>query len=292
MKKYLEKKLEQSNQVIQPVNVFSDENKEKLKEKLDNNTENLSDYSNIKIFNPEFNEPVCVYCNKRFMTNSHRNRHMNSNCVVRKKYIDLIKTLDSEYDSFYLENKFLRNKYMSLFGEQYLFAFGTEKFSGYEMYLVADVIKNPYKGIPDFIEAYHFNPLESRYNNVRIKNPRGGHLEVFNGKNWVIESKETVIQTLLRTYKDIVDMEVENFSKTIHQSLIKNYNDFSEYVDYYLSFLIYDSEIPLIYKRNAKPIYHKIYTAIELMLINTVRKNKDIYCKIEEEITNLKSKNE
>jgi len=246
----------------------------------------ISDNDSYPIYNSYFNDPTCVYCGKLFMNNKNRNRHMNNNCMVRKHYIDKLKFLDNEIEKYYLENKFLKNKFLSLFGDQSVFAFGTEKFNSYSKDLIIDCIKNPIKSIPDFIQSFHFNSLENRYNNVRIKNPRGLLLEVYNGVDWVIESKENVIQTLLRTYKDIIDMEVESYHGKIPAIFIKNYCDFSEYVDIYLSYLIYDREIDSMHKKSAKSTYTKIYKAIELMIINTFR--KDITCKIDEE--NIKNK--
>lgn len=238
----------------------------------------------LHIYNQEFTEPICVYCNKAFMTNSHRNRHMNSNCDVRKKYIEMVTILDGELENVMIENKFLRAKYMNLFGENYIFPFGTEKFNSVDITLIANVVKNPYKGLPELVESFSFNALEQKYNNIRIKNPRGLHLEIFNGTNWVIETKENVIQTLIRTYKDIVDTEIENLNQILPSNLIKNYNDFSEFIDYYLSYIIFDTELTSIQKKYAKPIYQKLYTAMELMMINCFR--KDIFHKIEEEIFN------
>jgi len=236
----------------------------------------------LNVYNPEFTEPICVYCNRNFVTNSHRNRHMNNNCDVRKKYIEMITVLETELNNIYLENKFLRNKYMGLFGDNYVFPFGTEKFGSIDINLVGDAVKNPFKGLPDLVEAFHFNSDEKRYNNIRIKNPRASHLEIYNGTNWIIETKENVIQTLIRTYKDIVDTELDNMNGIISPNLIRNYNDFSEYVDNYISYLMYDTDLSSIQKKYAKPIYQKIYTAMELMLINAFR--KDIFHKIEEEI--------
>jgi len=279
VKKVLEKKYEEVSQNLpfDIINSFQIDNYPEL------NNENLK---LLPIYNQKFNEPICVFCNKLFVTNSHRNRHMNNNCIVRKRYIDLIKILDIELENLYTENRFLRNKYMSLFGDQFLFPFGTEKYIGYEQNLIIDSIKNPYKGIPEFIEAYHFNPSEQRYNNIQIKNPRSSHLEIYNGTDWVIETKENVIQTLLRTYKDIVDMEIDNYIDSLPPMIIKSYNDFSEFIDLWLSFILYDTELTPYQKKYAKPIYNKIYTAIELMIINCFR--KDVFTKIEEEIFNFK----
>jgi len=240
------------------------------------------DVTSLTIYNPEFTEPNCVYCNKRFMTNSHRNRHMNAHCCIRKKYVDMLKNLDKELENLLIENKFLRNKCMNLYGDNYIFPFGTEKFSNFDINLVCDVIKNPYKGIPDLIESHQFNPLEKKYNNLKIKNPRSSHLEIYNGMNWVLETRENVIQTLIRTYKDAIDNEIDNVTQLLPSNIIKNYNDFSEYIDYYISYLIYDTDLTALQKKMGKAIYNKLYNAMEIMLINSFR--KELFNKIEEEI--------
>jgi len=297
LKKIISDKIDQIEKLI-PDNTPKVINKKKvLNEVLESfNVKNIlkpnGEINSLIIYNEDFTKPDCVYCNKNFINNSHRNRHMNSNCDVRKGYIEVIKVLEAELNNIYLENKFLRNKYMSLFGDSYLFPFGTEKFGSLDIKLIGDAVKNPYKGLPDLIEAYHFNQEEKKYNNVRIKNPRGNHMEIYNGTNWVIETKENVIQTLIRTYKDIIDTELDNLHTLVSPHLIRNYNDFSEYVDQYISYLMYDTDLDFLHKKYAKPIYQRIYTAMELMLINVFR--KEIFHRLEEEIIlrNTKKKDE
>jgi len=228
--------------------------------------------TNFTIYNPELRQPICVYCNQIFSTNSHRNRHMNCSCPVRKKYINLIDICDKEIENLTVENRFLKNKYLSLFGDKYLFPFGMEKFINIDTTLIINTIKNPYKGLPKLVEKYHFNPNELRFHNIRLKSPKSPHLEIYNGTNWIIETKDNVITTLVRTYKDIIDIEIENYTNKIPPNLIKNYNEFSEAIDYYISFILYDCEITLEQKKQCKPIYQKIITAMDLMLINTFRK--------------------
>lgn len=226
----------------------------------------------LSIFNPTLKDPICVYCNRFFTSNSHRNRHMNSSCLVRKRYVDLIDICDKEIENLIVENRFLKNKYLSLFGDKYLFPFGMEKFINIDKNLIINSIKNPYRGLPELVAKYQFNPKELRYHNIRIKNPKSLHLEIYNGTNWVIETKENVITTLIRTYKDIVDMEVEKYTNTLAPNFIKNFNEFSEAIDYYISYIIYDCEITNEQKKLYKPFYQKITTSMDLMLINSFRK--------------------
>lgn len=230
--------------------------------------------NNLTIYNADFTQPVCVYCNKSFSSNSHRNRHMNTVCPLRRRYIELIELFDKEIDNLLIENRFLKNKYLSLFGDKYLFPFGMEKFLNIDPNLIVNCIKNPFKGLPEIVAKYHFNPKELRYHNIRMKTPKNMHLEVYNGTQWIFESKDNVLTTLIRTYKDIVDMEVDTYAEKISAMSVKNYNDFSEAIDYYVSYFLYDCQLSIEQKRIYKPIYQRMLSAMELMMINTFRKDE------------------
>lgn len=273
--KQADKLKELTKNEIQPpeiVNVF--DKKKVIKE----TKKKLSSYElaqKMTIYNKDLNDPICVYCNKLFSSNSHRNRHMNNTCDVRKRYYELIDVCDKEIDNLIVENKFLKNKYLNLFGDKYLFPFGMEKFSNVDIGLITNAIKNPYKGLPELTQKYHFNPKEMRYHNVRVKSPKSMHLEIYNGTNWNLESRENVITTLLRTYKDIVDTEVDKSDCKIAFQFIKAYNEFSEAIDYYISFILYDCDLTQEQKKLYKPIYQRIFTAIDLMIINAFRKDEN-----------------
>lgn len=270
-----ELKIKKENNTIPIISNVYD--KQKIIKEIKNNNESYDSNeinNNLTIYNPELREPICVYCNKIFSSNSHRNRHMNGSCKIRQKYINLIELCDKEIENLIVENNFLKNKYLSLFGDKYLFPFGMEKFININTSSIINTIKNPYKGLPEITEKYHFNPKEIRYHNIRVKNPKSLHLEIYNGSDWIIESKENVITTLIRTYKDIIDMEVEKYYNKISLNIIKNYNDFSEAIDYYISFILYECEITNEQKKQFKPMYNKIFNSMELMIINTFRKDE------------------
>ena len=140
--------------------------------------------------------------------------------------------------------------------------------------LIVNCIKNPYRGLPELVAQFHFNHKELRYHNIRMKTPKNMHLEVYNGTQWNFESKDNVLTTLIRTYKDIVDIEVDTFAPKLSAMAVKNYNDFSEAIDYYISYFMYDCHLTNDQKKAYKPIFHRMLAAMELMLINTFRKDE------------------
>lgn len=266
------KKYDKEIPVPETINVFD---KKKVIKETKKKMTSYELAQKMTIYNKELRDPICIYCNKLFSTNSHRNRHMNTACEVRKRYYELIETCDKEIDNLIIENKFLKNKYLNLFGDKYLYPFGMEKFSNINFTIISNTIKNPYKGIPEFVNKFHFNSKELRYHNIRAKNPNSMHLEIYNGTNWNLESRDNVITTLIRSYKDCIDNEIDKYSSKIAFQFIKAYNEFSEAIDYYISYVIYDCELTPEQKKMYKPIYQRIYTAMDLLIINTFRKDDE-----------------
>jgi len=183
------------------------------------NNESLHKY-NI-IYNPDMSKPICVYCNQNFSSNSHRNRHMNNNCIIRQRYIQLIEIYDKEIHDLTIENNFLKNKYLSLYDDKYIYPFGLEKFPSIDKKDIEDIINDPINSFIKLMEKYHFNPKKLQYHNIRFID--NTYIEVYNGKKWELDLLENVIIILLKTYKDIIDLEIEKMN-----ILSNDYNNFSE----------------------------------------------------------------
>jgi len=173
------------------------------------------------IYNPDMSKPVCVYCNQNFSSNSHRNRHMNKNCIIRQRYIQLIEIYDKEINDLTIENNFLKNKYLSLYGDKYIYPFGLEKFPSIDKKDIEDIINDPINSFIKLMEKYHFNPKKLQYHNIRYID--NSYIEVYNGKKWELDLLENVIIILLKTYKDIIDLEIEKMKISSN-----DYNIFSE----------------------------------------------------------------
>lgn len=208
-----------------------------------------SPYKYNIIYNPNMSEPICVYCNQNFSSNSHRNRHMNNNCIIRQRYIQLIEIYDKEINDLTIENNFLKNKYLSLYDDKYIYPFGLEKFPSIDKKDIEDIINDPIESFPKLIEKYHFNPKKLQYHNIRFID--NTYIEVYNGKKWELDLLENVIIILLKTYKDIIDLEIEKMN-----ILSNDYNNFSEEIYN----IIKEKQAQ---SKNYKIIYQKIYKIIQ-----------------------------
>lgn len=226
----------------------------------------------VKIFNKEMDSPVCCYCNKFFSSKSHTKRHMEENCLVRKRYQELLKIYEKHLEELYIENRFLKEKYLNLFSKNHLFAFGLEKIIKIDKEMVLEVIKNPFKGIPNMIEKIHFNILNPQFHNIKIPCSSSYTFEVYDGCKWVIETKENILHTLMMLYKDMVDNEIEFYENEVSNYQFKSYLEFSSYLETYLNHIKHQTDLTNVQKKYCKSIYSKLYHAMDLVFINIYRK--------------------
>jgi len=226
--------------------------------------EEMHTISRYKIYNQNLEEPICIYCGKLFKSNSHRNRHMNQSCKTGHAYKKIISDLDVIILELKKENELLNEKYNDCSKEP-IYKFGMEKFNYTDNTIIINAINNPFIQIPELIKDYHFNPLKKKYNNIKIKNPLDNYYEIYTGTNWRYESKDIVIETLIRTYKDIIDIEFNKATSKFTEETILKYREFTENIDNY---------IMEIYTEISITIYKKIYKLIEIMLLNEFRENK------------------
>jgi hypothetical protein len=189
---------------------------------------------------------------------------MNQSCKTGHAYKKIISDLDVIILELKKENELLNKKYNNCSKEP-IYKFGIEKFNYTDNTIIINAINNPFIKIPELIKDYHFNSLKKKYNNIKIKNPLDNYYEIYTGTNWRYESKDIVIETLIRTYKDIIDIEFNKATSKFTEETILKYREFTENIDNY---------IMETYTETSITIYKKLYKLIEIMLLNEFRENK------------------
>jgi len=259
---------EKKEDILENINLITKNTIQEMKKKI--NCPELDE--NIKIFNKEMDDPICCYCNKFFTSKSHTKRHMEENCLVRKRYQELLKIYEKQLEGLYIENRFLKEKYLNLFSKNHLFPFGLEKIIKIDKETVLEVIKNPFKGIPNMIEKVHFSIINPQFHNIKIPCSGSTTFEVYDGCKWIIETKENIINSLMMLYKDMIDNEIDFYENEVNNYQFKSYFDFSSYLETYLNHLKLHTELTNIQKKYCKSIYQKLYHAMDLVFINLYRK--------------------
>ena len=138
--------------------------------------------------------------------------------------------------------------------------FGMEKIPLIKAHIL-EAIDDPYNKIPKLIKCYHFNSSHPEFNNIKIKNPNDTYYEIYNGSEWKYELKKTIIDTLLQTYKDIIDAVYFKKKDKMDPDKSTAYKEFTENIDAHIT-------NAQQYKYYKNPLYKKIYQHIYDMLID------------------------
>jgi hypothetical protein len=161
---------------------------------------------------------------------------------------------DLKTENIELNEKYLKEK------KKWTTPFGMEKIPLTKAHIL-EAIDDPYKKIPLLIKCYHFNPDKNEYNNIKIKNPNDLYYEIYNGSEWKYELKKTIINTLLQTYKDIIDTVYYKKKDKMDPEKSKVYKEFTENIDKHMT----DTQQ---YRYSKNDYYKKSYQHINNMLID------------------------
>jgi hypothetical protein len=184
-------------------------------------------------------------------------------CKTQKSYATILEDLKEDLEDLKTENIELNEKYLKE-KKKRITPFGMEKIPLTKTDIL-EAIDNPYKKIPQLIKCYHFNSDKHEYNNIKIKNPMDTYYEIYNGSEWKYELKRTIIDTLLQTYKNIIDTHYSKKKDKMDLNKSKIYDEFTENIDTHIT----NSQQ---YKYSKNVNYKKIYQHINDMLISVFRK--------------------
>lgn len=145
-------------------------------------------------------------------------------------------------------------------------AWGSEKTSSISDKVIENAVRDPERGIIDLIKHIHFNPDIPENSNLRLKKKKTQIMEIFDGDDWSIKDKDTIIHNLLTEKKDLMDQRCDMMleENRINHFVSNNYKEFSEKLDSYLRHsLVNSGELPkaelekeykLFYKKLAKKV--------------------------------------
>jgi hypothetical protein len=184
-------------------------------------------------------------------------------CKTKKSYATILEDLKEDLEDLKIENIELNEKYLKE-KKKRIIPFGMEKIPLTKDNIL-EAIDDPYKKIPLLIKCYHFNSDKHEYSNIKIKNPNDTYYEIYNGNEWKYELKKTIIDTLLQTYKDIIDATYFKKKDKMDADKSNAYKEFTENIDEHIT-------NAQQYKYSKNPHYKKIYQHINDMLIDVFGK--------------------
>lgn len=234
-------------------------------ESISNDFENLQDSANFAKNLQELTENtnsiqehqlMCHYCLKVYSDKYVLYRHMKSFCKIKKhednKKEEIYQKLIRELDEVKKEKEELKNEIKKLkkINNQLiitnnnthienqnvktqnntvninLIAHGRENLDKIDVKYVLDALKRGTSSIPVIAECIHFNVKYPEYQNVYITNMNQKYGMVYDGKEWILKDKDTIIDDMYEKKYDFLDENFETIYKQLSESQQKAFKRF------------------------------------------------------------------
>ena len=208
-------------------------------------------------------EYVCYYCFKKFTTNSNWCRHMNNYCKMKKKQEQ---TKELTYQNLLDKFEQLNNKVLNLENQLAeerkknetriitqnietqnienknietqnthngdnvvninLIAYGRENLDKIDVKYVLEALKRGISSIPIIAERIHFNVKYPEFQNVYITNMNQKYGMVYDGQEWILKDRNTIIDDMYEKKYDFLDENFESIYTQLSDSQQKAFKRF------------------------------------------------------------------
>ena len=146
-----------------------------------------------------------------------------------------------------------------------LMAFGREDLDKIDVKYILEALKRGTSAIPVITERVHFNTKYPEYQNVYITNMNQKYGMIYDGKEWKLKDKDTIIEDLYEKKYDFLDENFENIYNQLSESqqkAFKRFLDIHEKADT---------------NKQSKKIIDKIKQDLKLLLYNNKKIPIDTY---------------
>ena len=155
-----------------------------------------------------------------------------------------------------------------------IIAHGREDLDKIDVKYILEALKRGTYAIPVITECIHFNQNYPEYQNVYISNMNQKYGMVYNGNEWKLKDKDTIIEDLYEKKFDFLDENFENIYEQLSESqqkAFKRFLDIHEKADV---------------DKQSKKIIDKIKQDLKFLLYNNKKIPIDNYNKITKNIEN------
>ena len=273
---------------------------ELVKKYINNNFPKISDdiVSNIIGQNITLDDQIkkynCDFCSKSFTSKSYYNKHVQELCARHLRFeqhhiqdklkrIEKFKKENMEIkEQIYLTQKTLprfyigkgklinvEKNYINFYEQKNTRPFGCEITDHLTDKFMKKMIMNPEVGMVNLIRLIHFNIDIPPNRNVFVKSRKFTHVEMFKKNGWETILRKDAFHNIVVSKKDIMDEYFEKFKekKELKANIIFRYENFSNCLDKYISFIVLNTETDDFLKKS-RQIYERICKNIALLLLN------------------------
>jgi hypothetical protein len=191
---------------------------------------------------------VCNYCHEKFSRSDSLNRHIREYCKVKKSDDDtkeqLLQKLLNEHENMKQRIQTLEEKnkeYQKIINTQNntqninikdstinfnVSPYGNEDTSFISEETFKKIINKGFNSVPALVDEIHFNKNKPENHNIYISNLRDDYVLVFDGNDWNLETKESVLTNMYYANSDILELKFKEFFDKLDKYTIKKFERF------------------------------------------------------------------
>lgn len=190
----------------------------------------------------------CRFCSKAFTSSQGRYQHQRYHCKLAKQEgpvgpVDMaacMQTMQQNMEAMRLELERLKspstvqnntnnntntntNSHNTIHNNITIHAYDKPNLEYLTPEFLTQCVKRRDKGLCELLEHIHYHPEHAENHNIRLTNKRSNYIETHNGKRFMYQDKEKVLDELVREGFEILENHYVENEYDIQQAL--NYNE-------------------------------------------------------------------
>jgi hypothetical protein len=182
---------------------------------------------------------ICEYCNSTFTRLDSLKRHKNYRCKIKKELIihdNLLKKINKQNneiiklkcDTININSNNIINSNNTT--NIKVLAFGKEDLTKLTDEVLKRIFNKGFQSVPELIKFLHFNENIPENQNLYISNMRSNEIHLYNGKQYIIEDKDDIIDSLYDDKAYYLEEKYEDY-KNLPNRIKKKFIRFIENKD-------------------------------------------------------------
>jgi len=137
--------------------------------------------------------------------------------LMKSKNQEIIDTEEKNINNGTIYNGPVNNTVINM-NNVTLVAYGKEDMSKINKDELVKILKNGFNSSIRLTEALHFNPSLPEYHNIYISNMKDKYAMIYDGTNWNLTMKETLIDRIYDDKKNYIEQNLEQFVESLRPS--------------------------------------------------------------------------
>jgi len=139
---------------------------------------------------------------------------------------------------------------------------------------IVGILNKKLSSIEEVIKLVHFNEKLPEYSNIYITNMRDNNAYVFNGTNFITVSKDEVINDLINSYSEEIELSFDTYKNKLSEHIVKRLEVFLEQLNFEDKFVDSSNKAYSNYKlykvANIKRLIYDNSDAKKFLLLNKI----------------------